>query len=118
LHQALAWILLGSPLAAAAASCVGFVRRWKSASGRVRKVFAVGLASIAALYGCGCLVYVDIFGPMPTFDYSLESHGILLSLAAVIAGFIAFLPFEWYSTLALAVSGWLLVVFFLMASTF
>jgi hypothetical protein len=118
LHQALAWILLGSPLAAAAASCVGFVQGWKSTSGRVRKVFAVGLATVAALYGCGCLVYVDVVGPMPAFDYSLEEFGFLLSLAAVISGFIGFPPFEWYSTLALAVSGWLLLLFFLMALTF
>jgi hypothetical protein len=82
------------------------------------KSLAVGLATIAALYACGCLAYVDIIGPMPAFDYRLEEFGLLLSLAAVIAGFIGFLPFEWFSTLALAVSGWLLVMFFLMASTF
>lgn len=118
MSPAIAWISLGSPLAAAAVSCAGFVQAWKDTSDRVRKVFAIGLATIAALYGCGCLVYVALYGPMPAFDYRLEAYGFFLSLGAVIAGFIGLLPVEWYSTLALAVSGWLLVLFFLMGVTF
>jgi hypothetical protein len=69
--------------------CLGFVRGWKSTSGRIRKLFAIGLATIAALYGCGSLAYVDIIGPIPAFNYTLEFHGFFLSLAAVMAG-----PFE------------------------
>jgi len=92
MSSAVCWMLFGTPLAAAVLSCAGLFRDWRSTTGRVGQLFAVALATIAALYWCGSLVYVEVVGPMPPLDYGVEEFGLLLSLLAVIAGSSCFVP--------------------------
>jgi hypothetical protein len=114
-----AWsILLFTPFALAAAACAGLVWGWQNAPHRTNKLFAVGLATIAALFACGSLVYREVVGPMPPFDFRIEELGLLLSLSAVVSGLLALRSPQWFSALALVASGWLLVLFFLMGSTY
>ena len=93
MSSAVWWMLFGTPLAAAVLSCAGRFRDWRSTTGRVGQLFAVALATIAVLYGCGSLVYVEVVGPMPPLDYRVEEFGLLLSLLAVIAGIVALLMY-------------------------
>jgi hypothetical protein len=111
-------ILLFTPFVLAAASCAGLVWGWQNAPHRTNKLFAVGSATAAALCGCGSLVYREVAGPLPPFDYSVEGFGLLLSLSAVVVGLVALRSPQWFSALALVASGWLFVLFFMMASTY
>ncbi len=55
---------------------------------------------------------------MPPFDFRIEELGLLLSLSAVACGLVALRSPQWFSALALVASGLVLVLFFMMASTY
>ncbi len=109
-------ILLFTPFVLAASACVGLVWAWQDAPHRTNKLLAVGLATTAALFACGSLVYREVVGPMPPFDFRIEEFGLLLALCAVASGLVALRSPQWFSAVALVASGWLLVLFFLMGS--
>ena len=114
----LAVLMLGTPLLAAVASCIGLVRDWKNTERLWLALPAVALATVVAVYAFGCLIYVEFGGLRPAFDYSLETYGFILALFAIIASLIALGSARWFSMLALLVSAWLLTTFFLMGLTF
>jgi len=86
---AIGWIVFGVPFAAAVGASVRLLFRWRSEQHRFVKALAVLLATLAALWACGALAYVQFVRPLPAFDLTVESWGLLLSLSGIIAGGIA-----------------------------
>ena len=112
------WILFGVPLAAAVLSWVGLYKSWKVEHHRLAKVLAVLLATAAASLACGSLAFEQFVRPILSRDYRVEGWGVLTSLSGVIAGLVNARFPRWFTGLALVVSAWMLVLFFLMASTY
>jgi len=75
------WIVFGVPFAAAVAACVGLASCWRSEQHRFVKALAVLLPTLAALWACGALAYVQFVRSLPAFDLAVESWGLLLSLS-------------------------------------
>ncbi|MGA8503464.1 MAG: hypothetical protein WB683_18065 [Candidatus Sulfotelmatobacter sp.] len=116
---ALSWILFGMPLIALIVSWVGLCAAWPTEGHRISKVSALILPTAAALLACGALAYVRSGGKIAPFDYRVEFVGLLFSLSGTVIGLIAALRFpRWFSTLASGTSLWMLVLFFLAASTY
>lgn len=115
---AVAWIFLIVPLAAAVFAWIGLCEHWSAERHRFTKVSAIVLATAAALLACSALAYVQFVRPLPTLDYRVEAWGFLLSLLGTILGFVALRSPRWFSSLALAVSAWMLVLFFLEGLTY
>ena len=115
---AVGWLLFGAPLVAAVIAGIGLYRAWTNEHHRLTKVLAIALAISAALLGFGATAYVQLVRPLPAFDYSVEETGLLLSLVGTAVGLITLRFPRWFSSLALGVSGWMLVWFFLLGSTY
>jgi hypothetical protein len=79
---------------------------------------AISFATAAPLLACGALAYSEFIQPLPAFDYRTEAWGLLLSLLDTILGLVTLRFHRWFSYLALGVSAWMLVLFFLMRSTY
>jgi hypothetical protein len=115
---AIAWALLAAPLGAAIFAGAGLFQNWGKEPHRFTKVSAILLANSATLLACGALAYVQFVGPLPAFDYRIEGWGLLLSFSGTILGLITLRFPRWFSSLALGVSAWMLVLFFLEGSTY
>jgi hypothetical protein len=115
---AVAWILFIVPMAAAAFAWIGLCKHWSAEDHRFTKVSAIVLATAAPLLACSALAYVQFVRPLPAFDYRVEAWGCLLSLLGTILGLVTLRFPRWFSSLALGVSAWMLVLFFLMGLTF
>jgi vacuolar-type H+-ATPase subunit I/STV1 len=120
----LPWVLLGIPLASAIA---GFVKlRSRSPVGGEQPVplpliaCALSLAIGASLLGIGALTYVQLVRPIDSRNYTVESLGLLLSLA----GLVCVLSSrgsgrrEIAGLLAFGATLWLCFLYFMMASTY
>jgi hypothetical protein len=115
---AIAWVLFGIPLGAAIFAGVGLWKNWNTEHRHVSKVSAVLFPMAATLLACGATAYVQFVRPLLAFDYRVESLGLLLSFAGTISGLVTLRFPRWFSTLALSVSAWMLVWFFLLGSTY
>jgi hypothetical protein len=114
----IAWILFIVPLAAAVFAWIGLCKHWSAEHHRLSKVSAIVLATAAPSLACGALAYVQFVRPLAAFDYRVEAWGFLLSMLGTIFG-LATLRFpRWFSSLALGISAWMLVLFFLAGSTY
>src|SRR5258708_15517254 len=113
-----AWILFGVPLATVVFACVGLCQHWSTEHYRFTKVSAILLATAATLLACGALAYVQFVRPIAAFDYRVEAWGLLLSFLGTILGLVTLRFPRWFSSLALGVSAWMLVLFFLAGSTY
>ena len=112
------WLLFGLPLGAAIIAGIGFCYNWKNERHRLAKVLAVTCAVFAPLLGCIATAYVQLVRPLPAFDYSVEATGLLLSVVGTFLGLVTLHFPRWFSSLALGVSIWTLVWFFLLGSTY
>jgi hypothetical protein len=112
------WILFGVPLAAAVFAWVGLFSGWGTENHRFSKVSAILMATASAVWACGSLVYVQFVRPISDRNYIVECLGLLFSLAGVVSGLVALRFHRWFSTLALGVSAWMFVLFFVMGSTY
>jgi hypothetical protein len=117
-NSVVAWILFVVPLAAAVFAWVGLYRHWSAEQHRFTRVSAIVLATAAPLLACGALAYVEFVRPLPAFDYRVEAWGLLLSFVGTILGLVTLRFPRWFSSLALGVSAWMLVLFFLAGSTY
>jgi hypothetical protein len=116
---AVSWILFGMPLIAVVVSWVGPCAAWSTEGHRISKVSALILPITAVLLACGTLAYMQSGGKIGPFDYRVEFVGLLLSLSGTVVGLIvAFRSQRWFSVLASGTSLWILVLFFLAASTY
>jgi hypothetical protein len=115
---AVAWIFLIVPLAAAVVAWVGLCKHWNAEHHRFTKVSAIVLATVAPLLACSALTYVQFVRPLPVLDYRVEAWGFLLSLLGIILGLVALRSPRWFSSLALGISAWMLVLFFLEGLTY
>jgi hypothetical protein len=115
---AVAWILFSVPLATAVFAGVGLCQHWSTEHHRFTKVSAILLATAATLLACGALAYVQFVRPIAAFDYRVEAWGLLLSFLGTILGLVTLRFPRWFSSLALGVSAWMLVLFFLAGSTY
>jgi hypothetical protein len=113
------WVLFGVPLIAVVVSWVGLCAAWRTEGHKISKVSALILPTAAALLACGALAYVRLGGEIAPFDYRVEFVGLLFSLSGTVVGLIVALRFpRWFSALASSTSFWMLVLFFLAASTY
>jgi hypothetical protein len=116
---AVSWILFGVPLIGIVISWAGLCVAWSSEGHKLSRVAALILPTAAALLACGALVYVQLGGKIAPFDYRVEFVGLLFSLSGTVVGLIVALRFpRWFSALASGTSLWMLVLFFLAASTY
>jgi hypothetical protein len=116
---AVSWILFGVPLIAVVVSWAGLCAAWRTEGHRISKASALILPTAAALLACGALAYVGLGKKIAPFDYRVEFVGFLLSLSGTVVGLIVALRFpRWFSALASGTSLWMLIVFFLAASTY
>jgi hypothetical protein len=111
------WILFGAPLAAVVGTWVGLCFHWRAEQHRVTKILANLLATAAPALACGALVYMQLGGRFASQDYSVDKWGLLLSFSGIVMGSIASRSPAWYSWLAIGVSAWMFVLFFLSALT-
>ena len=114
----MAWLLFGVPLGAALVAAVGLYRNWGNEHDRITKVLAIIAATSAALLGCGATAYVQFVRSLPAFDYSVEELGFLLSASGPVLGAVTLRSPRWFTSVALGVSTWMLVWFFLLGSTY
>lgn len=112
------WILFIVPLAAAMFAWKGLCQHWGTEHHRFTRISVILLATAAALLACGALAYVQFVRPLPTLDYRVEFYGFMLSLAGTIFGLVTLRFPRWFSSLALGISLWMLVLFFLAGSTY
>jgi len=110
---AIGWILYGAPLVATVFAWVGLWSHWHTEDRRIAKAIAISLATASALWACGALAYVKLVNEPSPRDFSIEARGLELSLLATIAGLVTLRSPRWFSSLALAVSAWMFVLFFL-----
>ena len=115
---AIAWIAFGLPLGAAVFAARGLCRYWSTEHDRITKLSAILLAISATLLACGATAYVQLVKPLPAFDYSVEGLGLVLSFAGTILGLVTLRSRRWFTLLAFGVSAWMLVLFFLLGSTY
>jgi hypothetical protein len=115
---AIYWILFGVPLATAIFATLGLRWNWSTEHHRYIKMLAILFAVSASLLACIATAYVQFVRPLPAFNYSVEALGLLVSLVGTIMGLISLKFPRWFSSLALAVSAWMLVWFFLLGSTY
>jgi hypothetical protein len=115
---AIVWVLFGVPLGAAIFAGIGLRRCWSTERHRITKASAVLLAISATLLACGATAYVQLIRPLPAFDFSVEELGLLLSFLGTILGLVTLRFPRWFSSLALGVSAWMLILFFLLGSTY
>ena len=118
MSDAALWLWFGVPLPMAVIACAGLSRAWKTTTGRIEKLLAVGSTTIVALYACGALAYVEVIGPLPGFDYRIESLGFVLAALAFTAGIVSLRSLQWFSVMSLLASAWLLMLFLLAALTY
>ena len=91
---------------------VGFCQHRSAEHHRFTNVSVILLATAATPLACGALAYVVFVRPIAAFDCRVEACGLLLSFLGTILGLVT-LPFgRWFSSLALGVSAWMLVLFF------
>jgi hypothetical protein len=115
---AIAWILFGVPLATAIFATLGLRWKWSTEHHRYIKMLAVLFAVSASLLACVATAYVQFVRSLPASNYSVEELGLLVSLVGTIMGLITLKFPRWFSSLALGVSAWMLVWFFLLGSTY
>lgn len=115
---AIGWILFGAPLGATAFGWVGLCSQWHTEHGRIIKSIAILSATATALLACGALAYAQFVKPFGPRDYRVEGWGLLLSLLSTVAGLVTLRSPRWFSSLALAASAWMLVLFFLSGMTY
>jgi hypothetical protein len=115
---AIVWILYVVPLSAALVAWIGLRKHWSAENHRFSKVSAISFATAAPLLACSALAYVQFVKPFPAFDYRVEAWGLLVSFIGTILGLVTLRFHCWFSSLALGVSAWMLVLFFLMGSTY
>jgi hypothetical protein len=118
MRSMIAWILFIVPLAAAVFAWIGLRMNWSAEHHRFVKMSAILLASITPLMACGALGYAQFVRPLPAFDYRVEFWGLMLSFLGTIVGLVTLRFPRWFSSLALGISSWMLVLFFLAASTY
>jgi hypothetical protein len=114
----IAWILFGVPLALAIFAGTGLCRNWTAEHHRLWKLSAIVFAILATLLACVATAYVQLIRPLPAFDYRVEVWGMLLSFLGTILGLASLRFPRWFSSLALGVSAWMLLLFFLAGSTY
>jgi hypothetical protein len=96
---------------------VGFCQHRSAEHHRFTKVSVILLATAATPLACGALAYLVFVRPIAAFDCRVKACGMLLSFLGTLLGFVT-LPFpRWFSSLALGVSAWMLVLFCLAGST-
>jgi hypothetical protein len=118
MRSAVAWILVSVPLAAVAFAWIGLCKHWSAEDHRFAKASAILLATATPLLACGALGYVQFVRPLPAFDYRVEAWGLLLSFSGTIFGLVTLRFPRWFSSLALGISSWMVVLFFLAGSTY
>jgi hypothetical protein len=112
------WVLFGLPMAGSVFACIGLYVNWGTEQHRFTKISTILLALAAASLACGALAYVQFVRPIPQRDYRVESRGVLVSLSGTIVGLVTLRFRRWFCSLALGVSAWMLVLFFLAALTY
>jgi hypothetical protein len=115
---AVSWILFTVPLVAAVVAWVGLCQHWRTEHHRFLRISSLLLAMAAPLLACTALAYVQFVRPIASRDYRVEAWGLLISLAGTVLGSITLRSPRWFSSLALGVSAWMLVIFFLAGSTY
>lgn len=92
---------------------------WREGHRSIAGIACLSLASGSALLGIGALARVYFVRPISRWNYSVETLGLCLSFAAVIAGFAVREKHKSrYFGLSLAAAAWLLLLFGLAASTY
>jgi hypothetical protein len=118
MRSAIAWILFIVPLAAVVFAWTGLCKNWRAEHHRFATVSAILFATATPLLACGALGYVQFVRPLPVFDYRVEFWGLRLSFVGTIFGLVTLRFPRWFSSLALGISSWMLVLFFLAALTY
>jgi hypothetical protein len=113
-----ALVIYGVPLVAAVFVWSSFIEPANTAAPRIR-VVALSLATLSVLWGFATLALVYFVRPMPRFDYSIEMIGLALSVPAVAASICDIRrPRVRASNTILAISCWMLFLWFLQACTY
>ena len=113
---AIAWVMFGTPLGLAILAAIGLHRNWGTEHHRLSRLSAIALSILAALWACCATAYVQLVRPLPAFDFRVEALGLLLSFVGTILGLITLRFPRWFSSLALGVSAWMTVWFFMLGS--
>jgi hypothetical protein len=114
----LPWILFGIPLAAVVFLWVRLWSNWKR-DVSVWSLIPMLLTTSSIALACGSLAYAQFVRPFPPHDYTIEKVGLLLSVAAILTGFLWLRGERGFnSVLASAISGWMFILWLLMVSSY
>jgi hypothetical protein len=111
------WALFVVPLLTMVVAWIGLLSVWRTEEKRIRiwNTVAMFFPTLATLIASGVLAYVQSGGRVDALK--VYGEGLLISLLGVVLCFVVSLEFRrWFSTLALVVSTWMLLLFGLMAS--
>lgn len=112
------WVLFGVPLAAIVFAWVRLFSKCKNEI-NVWSVIAMLLATSSTVLANGSFAYVELVKPFAARDYTVEVTGLLLSIPAVISGLLwTNASRSLNSLIAAAVSGWMFMLYMLMAATY
>lgn len=112
------WVLFGVPLAAIVFVWVRLVSNCKREIS-VWSIIPMVLATSSTALANGSFAYVEFVKPFAARDYTVEVTGVLLSIPAVISGLLWMNASRSFNSLiATAVSGWMGILWMLMAATY
>jgi len=113
------WVVFGIPCTALGFEWMVLGSRRRDQLRHITVVVAMLFGTAASFLGIWSLVHIDQLRLRAVSDYGIETFGLLLSIIAILTT-LSWVAIErnWLSWLALAVSGWMLVVWGLMASSY
>lgn len=112
------WLVFLLPAAGLLLSWHKLVRRSSEKDRSIAGLICLTFTSAATALALWAFAEVQLVGPFAPLDYTVEQLGLLFSFAGLIAGLVIRRPRPTYTPLALSVSIWMTILFFLMASTY
>ena len=119
MSSAVPWMLFAVPAIAVAICWRKLAMGWRTEPRTLAGIACLTFTSGAILLAFAALAWVQFVRPIPMTNYKVESSGLLLSVAGVIAGFaIRQKRQHRYFGLGLGAAVWTSALYFLAASTY
>lgn len=117
--RVLPWILFGVPAVAMIFCWWKVVMGWRNEPHTVAGIVCLTFTSAAVLLAFAALWWAQFVRPLPLLDYRVEAWGLLLSVAAVVAGLaIRQKHRRRYFGVGLAAAAWTSALFFTAGLTY